>query len=188
MLVSDRLAEPFADTDEQFLHGYTFAGHPVSCVALANLDLFERQDFLGNVMANETYFRARSTISAISRSSETSAAWATSMASSWSRILKPRRPLPVTRRNTCCGVLIEPTRRTRVAVPSRCPRRAGDPALAAAHRWSDGIRHHEPGDPSGPHRGDGGDGRVLVVTSRCWWTFAWWSRRPNGGRTDDCCC
>ena len=31
----------------------------VSCaVALANLDLFERQDFLGNVMANETYFRA----------------------------------------------------------------------------------------------------------------------------------
>ena len=59
MLVSDRLAEPFADTDEQFLHGYTFAGHPVSCaVALANLDLFEHQDFLGNVMANETYFRA----------------------------------------------------------------------------------------------------------------------------------
>ena len=59
MLVSDRLAEPFADTDEQFLHGYTFAGHPVSCaVALANLDLFEREDFLGNVMANETYFRA----------------------------------------------------------------------------------------------------------------------------------
>ena len=59
MLASDRLAEPFADTDEQFLHGYTFAGHPVSCaVALANLDLFEREDFLGNVMANETYFRA----------------------------------------------------------------------------------------------------------------------------------
>ena len=74
MLVSDRLAEPFADTDEQFLHGYTFAGHPVSCaVALANLDLFERQDFLGNVMANETYSGLRSTISAISRSSETSA-------------------------------------------------------------------------------------------------------------------
>ena len=59
MLVSDRIAEPFADTDEQFLHGYTFAGHPVSCaVALANLDLFERDDFLGNVMANEATFRA----------------------------------------------------------------------------------------------------------------------------------
>lgn len=58
MLVSDRVAEPFADTDEQFLHGYTFAGHPVSCaVALANLDLFERDDLLGNVMANEAAFR-----------------------------------------------------------------------------------------------------------------------------------
>ena len=59
MLVSDKIAEPFADTDEQFLHGYTFAGHPVSCaVALANLDLFERDDFLGNVMRNEATFRA----------------------------------------------------------------------------------------------------------------------------------
>ena len=59
MLVSDRVAEPFADTDEQFLHGYTFAGHPVSCaVALANLDLFERDDLLGNVRTNETAFRA----------------------------------------------------------------------------------------------------------------------------------
>lgn len=59
MLVSDKIAEPFADTDEQFLHGYTFAGHPVSCaVALANLDLFERDDFLGNVMSNEATFRA----------------------------------------------------------------------------------------------------------------------------------
>lgn len=59
MLVSDRVAEPFADTDEQFLHGYTFAGHPVSCaVALANLDLFEADDLLGNVTTHEAAFRA----------------------------------------------------------------------------------------------------------------------------------
>ena len=59
MLVSDRIAEPFVDTDEQFLHGYTFAGHPVSCaVALANLDLFAADDLLGNVMTNEDAFRA----------------------------------------------------------------------------------------------------------------------------------
>jgi len=59
MLVSDRLAEPFLDTDEQFLHGYTFAGHPVSCaVALANLDLFEAEDLPGRVRANEDAFRA----------------------------------------------------------------------------------------------------------------------------------
>ncbi len=59
MLVSDKIAEPFADTDEQFLHGYTFAGHPVSCaVALANLDLFVADDLLGNVLTNEDPFRA----------------------------------------------------------------------------------------------------------------------------------
>ena len=58
VLVSDRIAEPFLEPGTTFLHGITFAGHPVSCaVALANLDLFERDDLLGNVMANETVFR-----------------------------------------------------------------------------------------------------------------------------------
>jgi adenosylmethionine-8-amino-7-oxononanoate aminotransferase len=37
----------------------TFAGHPVSsAVALANLDVFEQEDLLGNVRANEAEFRA----------------------------------------------------------------------------------------------------------------------------------
>ncbi len=58
VLVSDRIAEPFLEPGATFLHGITFAGHPVSCaVALANLDLFERDDLLGNVMANEDTFR-----------------------------------------------------------------------------------------------------------------------------------
>ena len=59
MLVSDRLMEPFAEGPATFLHGVTFAGHPVSCaVALANLDVFEKEDLLGNVRANEAAFRA----------------------------------------------------------------------------------------------------------------------------------
>jgi len=59
MLVSDRLMEPFADGSATFLHGVTFAGHPVSCaVALANLDVFEKEDLLGNVRAHEAGFRA----------------------------------------------------------------------------------------------------------------------------------
>jgi adenosylmethionine-8-amino-7-oxononanoate aminotransferase len=58
MLVSDRLMEPFATGHTSFLHGITFAGHPVSCaVALANLDVFEKEDLLGNVRANEASFR-----------------------------------------------------------------------------------------------------------------------------------
>ncbi|MEV5572990.1 aspartate aminotransferase family protein [Spirillospora sp. NPDC052269] len=59
MLVSDRLFEPFAQGTNMFAHGYTFGGHPVSsAVALANLDLFEREDLLGHVSRNEAAFRA----------------------------------------------------------------------------------------------------------------------------------
>jgi hypothetical protein len=59
MLVSDRLMEPFAQGQASFLHGVTFAGHPVSCaVAMANLDVFEKEDLLANVQTNEAAFRA----------------------------------------------------------------------------------------------------------------------------------
>jgi hypothetical protein len=59
MLVSDALMEPFTHGHESFLHGVTFAGHPVSCaVALANLDVFEKEDLLGNVRSQRDAFRA----------------------------------------------------------------------------------------------------------------------------------
>src|SRR5207342_3800354 len=59
MLVSDALMEPFNAGTATFTHGITFAGHPVSCaVALANLDLFEKEDWSGNVRANEGAFEA----------------------------------------------------------------------------------------------------------------------------------
>ena len=57
-IVSERVYEPFGREDVMFAHGYTFGGHPVSCaVALANLDLFEREDLLGNVLAQENTLR-----------------------------------------------------------------------------------------------------------------------------------
>ncbi len=59
MMVADHLMEPFSTGHGTFLHGVTFAGHPVSCaVANANLDVFEKEDLLGNVRANEQGFRA----------------------------------------------------------------------------------------------------------------------------------
>jgi adenosylmethionine-8-amino-7-oxononanoate aminotransferase len=59
MIVRDELMEPFRTGGATFLHGITFAGHPVSsAVALANLDVFERDNLLGNVRANEDGFRA----------------------------------------------------------------------------------------------------------------------------------
>ena len=57
-LISDKVFEPFSHGNTVFPHGYTFGGHPVSCaVALANLDLFAREDLLGNVLRNENSFR-----------------------------------------------------------------------------------------------------------------------------------
>jgi len=59
MMVSDALMEPFSKGSATFLHGVTFAGHPVSCaIALANLDVFEKEDLLGNVRARQDAFRA----------------------------------------------------------------------------------------------------------------------------------
>jgi adenosylmethionine-8-amino-7-oxononanoate aminotransferase len=57
-IISDAIFEPFAHGNTTFPHGYTFGGHPVSCAAaLANLDLFEREDLLGNVLRQENAFR-----------------------------------------------------------------------------------------------------------------------------------
>jgi adenosylmethionine-8-amino-7-oxononanoate aminotransferase len=59
MLVSDRLAEPFATGTNWFAHGVTFGGHPVgSAVALANLDLFVREDLNAHVRRNSPVFRS----------------------------------------------------------------------------------------------------------------------------------
>jgi len=60
VICRDRLAEPFLEGSSSFLHGITFGGHPVSCaVALANLDIFEREDLLQHVRTHEPELRAR---------------------------------------------------------------------------------------------------------------------------------
>jgi adenosylmethionine-8-amino-7-oxononanoate aminotransferase len=59
MLASDRLAEPFRQGTNAFNHGVTFGGHPVaSAVALANLDLFVREDLNAHVRKNSPLFRS----------------------------------------------------------------------------------------------------------------------------------
>ncbi len=59
MIASDRLMEPFLQGHNSFLHGYTWGGHPVAtAVALANLDVFEKENVLEHVRTNEPNFRA----------------------------------------------------------------------------------------------------------------------------------
>jgi adenosylmethionine-8-amino-7-oxononanoate aminotransferase len=58
MIATDRLMEPFLHGSETFLHGYTFGGHPVStAVAMANLDIFEKERINEHVRENEGAFR-----------------------------------------------------------------------------------------------------------------------------------
>ncbi len=53
VLFSEQVAEPVVEAGAVYAHGFTFGGHPLSCaVALANLDIMERLDVLGNVRAN----------------------------------------------------------------------------------------------------------------------------------------
>ncbi|WP_103349012.1 aspartate aminotransferase family protein [Amycolatopsis sp. CA-128772] len=59
VLASERLMEPFTHGETTFMHGSTYGGHPVSCaVALANLDLMEREDLYGHVLRREPAFRS----------------------------------------------------------------------------------------------------------------------------------
>ncbi|MQA63242.1 MAG: aspartate aminotransferase family protein [Actinophytocola sp.] len=59
MIATDRLIEPFLRQGAMFAHGYTFGGHPVStAVALANLDIFERERINEHVRDTEGAFRA----------------------------------------------------------------------------------------------------------------------------------
>jgi adenosylmethionine-8-amino-7-oxononanoate aminotransferase len=60
MIASDRLFEPFSRGQTTFLHGYTFAGHPIAAaVALANLEVLASENLFEAVRSNQEYFRAR---------------------------------------------------------------------------------------------------------------------------------
>jgi adenosylmethionine-8-amino-7-oxononanoate aminotransferase len=59
VLVSDRLMEPFLTGTTTFMHGSTYGGHPVSCaVAMANLDLMEREGLYEHVLSHEDAFKS----------------------------------------------------------------------------------------------------------------------------------
>ena len=59
LIVSDHVAEPFMQGTAMFSHGFTFGGHPVcAAVALANIDILEREDLCGHVLRKESEFRA----------------------------------------------------------------------------------------------------------------------------------
>ncbi len=60
VLVGDRVAEAFYEDNRTLLHGITFGGHPLSAaIALKNIEIFERDRVLENVLQHEPYLRTR---------------------------------------------------------------------------------------------------------------------------------
>jgi adenosylmethionine-8-amino-7-oxononanoate aminotransferase len=58
VIASDRVAEPFQHARAIFNHGFTFGGHPMACaVAMANIDVMEREQINAHVLAHEGEFR-----------------------------------------------------------------------------------------------------------------------------------
>jgi len=59
-MVGDRVAQVLIDRGGEFMHGYTYSGHPVACaVALANLDLMEREQLPQRVKGELGAYLAR---------------------------------------------------------------------------------------------------------------------------------
>jgi putrescine aminotransferase len=49
-MVGNRVAQVLIEKGGEFNHGYTYSGHPVACaVALANIEIMERENLVGRV-------------------------------------------------------------------------------------------------------------------------------------------
>jgi adenosylmethionine-8-amino-7-oxononanoate aminotransferase len=58
LFLREKYFSPFNEGTATLAHGYTFGGHPVACaVALANLDIFDRENLVDNVRKNSPVFR-----------------------------------------------------------------------------------------------------------------------------------
>ena len=157
MIVRPHLVEPFLRDRKTFLHGITFAGHPVSCaVALANLDLMEREGLLEHVRANEGAFRAT-----LDKLRDLPIVGDVRGAGYFYGIELVKDKATKTSFNAeeserlLRGFLSRALYDAGLDLPGRRPRRPRHPARAAAHHRPARVRLHRAGAAQGAHRGLG---------------------------------
>ena len=154
MIVRPHLVEPFLRDRKTFLHGITFAGHPVSCaVALANLDLMEREGLLEHVRENEGAFRATleklhdlPIVGDVRGAGYFYGIELVKDKATQDDVQRRRERAPAARLPVARAV------RRRAHLPGRRPRRPRHPARAAAHHRPARVRLHRTGPAPGPHR------------------------------------
>jgi len=58
VIATDKVFEPFLDSQSMYSHGITFGGHPVQCaIALKNIEIMKREKIVENVRDNGDAFR-----------------------------------------------------------------------------------------------------------------------------------
>ena len=144
MIASDRLFEPFKTGTNAYAHGYTFGGHPVSsAVALANLDIFEREGLVDHVQQNAPAFRVDAGEAA--RHPDRRRRPRPRLLLRHRAGQGPRDQGDVQRRRVRAAAARLPLRRAvggRPLLPRRRPGRPGHPARAAADHRPARVRRH----------------------------------------------
>ena len=154
VICSDRIAEPFLEPGSSFLHGITFGGHPVSCaVALANLDIFEREHLLEHVVEHAPGFRER--IDGLTDLPIVGEVRGMGYFLGIELVRDPDSKETFTDAESeelLRGFLSPRLYDAGLICRSRRPRRSGAPAVTAAHRRRGRVRHHRSDPAIGPDR------------------------------------
>ena len=165
---------------ESFLHGITFGGHPVSAaVALANIDVFEKEGLLENVRQNEAAFSgvARDPPRPAHRGGRPGSGLLlrhrVGQGQGHQGDLQRRRV-----RAAAPGLPLRRPVRSRPDLPGRRPGRPGGPAGSSAHLRAGGVRGDDHHPALGPDRGVEAD---LSPPSgeRYRHLSLWWDRLPE---------
>ncbi len=160
VLAADHVAEPFLHGTETFTHGFTFGGHPMACaVALANIDVMEREDLCGHVRANEGRFREM--LEGLRDLPIVGDVRGAGYFQAIELVKDKRDQGDVQPRGVRAAAARLPLRRAvpaRADLPHRRPRRSGRAALAAADRGRGAVRGDRVDPAPGADRGVGADG------------------------------
>ena len=148
----DRVAEPFMQGGNRFIHGATLGGIRDAAIALANLDAFEREGVHGQRARHEAAFRAMLDslrdlpIVGDVRGDGLLPRDRAGQGQADQGVLHDEESETLLRGFLCRDV------RARPDLPLRRPRRPGDPALAAADRRPRAVRRDR-GGPAARARG-----------------------------------
>ena len=157
MIASEKVYEPFATGKQSFTHGFTFGGHPVAAaVAMANLDIYEREDLCGHVLRKQGEFRAM--LDGLRDIPIVGDVRGDGYFHAIELVKRPGDQGGLHRRGVRVAAARLPLRRAlppRADLPRRRSRRPRDPARAAADLRHRAVRRDPRRAAAGAHRGVG---------------------------------